>query len=76
MARVQNATHADAIVTDRFYRVIGFLEPPAALSARGWSLGSSGPEGGPDRPELGGGRIGSSPSGPAGLSFRSLRAER
>jgi len=31
MSRVGRATHADAAVTEQFYRVIGFLEPPAAL---------------------------------------------
>jgi 2-polyprenyl-6-methoxyphenol hydroxylase-like FAD-dependent oxidoreductase len=31
MSRVHRATHASAEVVDRFYRVIGFLEPPSAL---------------------------------------------
>jgi 2-polyprenyl-6-methoxyphenol hydroxylase-like FAD-dependent oxidoreductase len=31
MSHVHRATYADAAVTDRFYRVIGFLEPPSAL---------------------------------------------
>ena len=31
MSRIHRATHTSAEVTDRFYRVIGFLEPPAAL---------------------------------------------
>jgi 2-polyprenyl-6-methoxyphenol hydroxylase-like FAD-dependent oxidoreductase len=31
MDRVHRATHTSAEATDRFYRVIGFLEPPSAL---------------------------------------------
>jgi 2-polyprenyl-6-methoxyphenol hydroxylase-like FAD-dependent oxidoreductase len=31
MARLQRATHADPAVTEQFYRVIGFLDPPPAL---------------------------------------------
>ena len=31
MERVQRATHRSAFVTDRFYRVMNFLEPPSSL---------------------------------------------
>jgi hypothetical protein len=31
MGRVQRATHRSAFVTDRFYRVMNFLEPPSAF---------------------------------------------
>jgi 2-polyprenyl-6-methoxyphenol hydroxylase-like FAD-dependent oxidoreductase len=31
MERVQQATHRSAFVTDRFYRVMNFLEPPSAF---------------------------------------------
>ena len=31
MSHVQRATHSDAAVTNRFYRVIGFLDPPSVL---------------------------------------------
>jgi 2-polyprenyl-6-methoxyphenol hydroxylase-like FAD-dependent oxidoreductase len=31
MERVQRATHRSAFVTDRFYRVMNFLEPPSAF---------------------------------------------
>jgi 2-polyprenyl-6-methoxyphenol hydroxylase-like FAD-dependent oxidoreductase len=31
MAQVHSATHRSAAVTDRFYRVMNFLDPPAAL---------------------------------------------
>src|SRR4051812_20332196 len=31
MERVQRATHHSAFVTDRFYRVMNFLEPPSKL---------------------------------------------
>jgi hypothetical protein len=31
MRRVNRATHRDARVTDQFYRVINFLEPPTSL---------------------------------------------